>query len=199
MTTSVSGPNSGATNGLSPPFGALGRNWAWMLAPGVVAIVMGVVGIVVLFSVAIIDVWYIGELLLLVAFAQAAVAPRCKGWKGAHWHIAIVAVYAIGGIAILWDPLLSSGYTTLVVAGVLLGAGFARTAMAWQFRGRPGWSWVMVAGLAALPLGIIVLSEGPLYGLFSVALFISLELLLQGASCLAIAVAARRPTGAVAA
>jgi hypothetical protein len=37
-----------------------------MLAPGVVAIVMGVVGIVVLFSVAIIDVWYIGELLLLV-------------------------------------------------------------------------------------------------------------------------------------
>jgi uncharacterized membrane protein HdeD (DUF308 family) len=57
----------------------------------------------------------------------------------------------------------------------------------------------MVAGLAALPLGIIILSEGPLYSLFSVALFISLELLLQGASCLAIAAAARRLTAAVAA
>lgn len=199
MTTSVSSSNNGATNGLGPPYGALGRNRAWMLAPGVVAIVSGVIGIVVLFSLAIVDVKYIGVLLLIAGFAQAAVVPRCKGWKGIRWHIAITVVYAIGGTAILRDPLLSSVFTTFVVAGVLWGAGSARVAMARQSRGRPGWSWVMVAGLAALPLGMIILSEGPLYALFSVALFISLELLLQGTGCLVIAAAARRLTGAVAA
>ena len=89
MTTSVSGSNSGATNGLGPPYGALGRNRAWMLAPGVVAIASGVIGIVVLFSLAIVDVKYIGVLLLIAGFAQAAVAPLLQGLEGyplAHRH-----------------------------------------------------------------------------------------------------------------
>lgn len=170
-----------------------------MLASGVVAIASGVIGIVVLFSLAIIDVKYIGVLLWTAGLAQVAVALLCKGWKGARWHIAIAAAYATGGTAILWDPLLSSEFATLVAAGVLLGAGSARTVMARQLRGRPGRGWVLFTGLAALPLGVIILSEGPLYALFSVALFISLELLLQGTTCLAIAAAARRLTAAVAA
>lgn len=193
MITSVSASNSGVTNGIRPPHGASGGNRVWMLASGVVAIALGVIGIVVLFSLAIIDVKYIGVLLLTAGLAQAAVALLCEGWKGARWHIAIAAaVYAIGGTAILWDPLLSSEITTLVAAGVLLGAGSARMVMARQVRGRLGRGWVLFAGLAALPLGVIILSEGPLYALFSVALFMSLELLLQGTSCLAIAAADRR-------
>jgi uncharacterized membrane protein HdeD (DUF308 family) len=169
-----------------------------MMALGVVAIASGVIGIVVLFSLAIIDVKYISVLLLTAGFAQAAVALFCKGWKGARWHITIAAVYVIGGTAILCDPLLSSEFTTLVAAGVLWGAGSGRMVMARQLRGRPGRGWVLFAGFAALPLGVILLYEGPLYALFSVALFISLELLLQGTSCLAIAVAARTLTGTVA-
>src|SRR5512132_2368708 len=97
MITSVSASNSGVTNGLGPPYGASGRNRAWMLASGVVAIALGVIGIVVLFSLAIIDVKYIGVLLLVAGFAQAAVFPRFKGWKGMRWHIATAVVYAIGG------------------------------------------------------------------------------------------------------
>jgi uncharacterized membrane protein HdeD (DUF308 family) len=199
MITSVSASNSGVANGLGPPYGASGGNRAWMLASGVVEIALGVVGIVVLFSLAIIDVKYIGVLLLTAGSAQAAVALLCKGWKGERWHIAIAAAYAIGGTAILWDPLLSSEITTFVAAGVLLSAGSARMVMARQVRGRLGPGWILFAGLAALPLGVIILSEGPLYSLFSVALFISLELLLQGTSCLMIAAAARKLTGAVAA
>jgi uncharacterized membrane protein HdeD (DUF308 family) len=199
MTTSVSASNSGVTNGRGAPYGASGRNRAWMLVPGVVTIASGVIGIVVLFSLAIIDVKYIGVLMWTAGLAQVAIALLCKGWKGARWHIAIAAAYAIGGTAILWDPLLSSEITTFVAAGVLLGAGSARMVMARQVRGRPGRGWVLFAGLAALPLGVIILSERPLYALFSVALFISLELLLQGTSCLAIAAATRKLTGAVAA
>jgi uncharacterized membrane protein HdeD (DUF308 family) len=199
MITSVSAPNSGITNGRGPTYGASGRNRTWMLASGVVTIASGVVGIVVLFSLAIIDVKYIGVLLWTAGLAQAAVALLCNGWKIARGRIAIATVYAIGGIAILWDPLLSSEITTLVVAGVLLGAGSARMVMARQVRGRPGRGWIVFAGLAALPLGVIILSEGPLYALFSVALFISLELLLEGTSCLAIAATDRRLSGAVAA
>ena len=52
----------------------------------------------------------------------------------------------------------------------------------------------MVAGLAALLSGVIILSGGPLSGLFGVAMFLSLEMLLQSASCLAIAAAVRRQT-----
>lgn len=194
MTQSVSSPKGGITDRHQPHFGALGRNRAWMLALGVVAIVMGVVGVVIPFTLAIIDAWYVGELLLVVGLAQAAVIPLCKGWKGVYWHAAIAAVYGIGGIAVLTDPLLSSGYTGFVVAGVLLAAGFARIAITRQLRGRSGWRWIMVAGLAALLSGVIILSGGPLSGLFGVALFLSLEMLLQGASCLAIAAAVRRQT-----
>ena len=59
----------------------VGSHRAWMLAPGVVAIASGVIGIVVLFSLAIVDVKYIGVLLWTAGFAQVAVVPRAKAGR----------------------------------------------------------------------------------------------------------------------
>ena len=161
-------------------------------ASGWYRLAWGVIGIVVLFSLAIVDVKYIGVLLLMVSRCPGrgcSPLQRLERDPLADRHRRRLRHRRSRDPG---DPLLASEFTTFVVAGVLWGAGLARVAMARQSRGRPGWTWVMVAGLAALPLGIIILSEGPLYALFSVALFISLELLLQGTSCLVIAAAARR-------
>ena len=168
-----------------------------MLALGLVSLAGGVIGLVVLFTLTIVDAWYVGILLLVVAVVQVTVIPGCTGWQGIYWQSAVAAVYALGGAAILTDPLLESAYTGAAVAGQLLVAGFARSIIARQMRPRRGWSGVMLAGLVALLLGVIAAAEGPLSNPFGVALFISLEMVLLGTSCLVIAATARRETSGV--
>ena len=192
MTASLSSPITPATTARSPRFGALSRTWNRMLALGVVALACGVIGLLVLFALTLVDVWYVGILLLLVAIAQVAVIPGCRGWNGIYWQSAIAAVYALGGVVILADPLLASAYTGAAVAGLLLGAGFARAAIARQLRARPGWMLVMLTALVALLLGVIAAVQWPLANPFDVALYLSLEMVLLGTSCLVIAAAARR-------
>jgi uncharacterized membrane protein HdeD (DUF308 family) len=51
----------------------------------------------------------------------------------------------------------------------------------------------MATDAASIVFGTVVLFGGPLSSLFGVALFLSLEMVLQRASCIAIAGAARRP------
>ena len=198
MTPSLSNPITGNPSKSAPSVGAVARLRRWMFSLGVIVIAMGVIGLVVLFGLTIIDAWYVGVLLLAAAVAQAVLVPACKGWRGIYAHGAIALIYAVGGAALLADPLIASDRTVVVVAGVVLGAGIARIVLARQVRG-PGRIIIMLSGLAALLLGIIVAAGWPLSNPFDVAFVLSLEMLLQGASCLAIILAAPKRAGAVAA
>jgi len=192
----LSNPIAIAPNEITARASAGGRTSKCMLALGMVALACGALGLVVLLTLTVIDVWYVGLLLLLVAVVQVAVIPGCRGWKGIYWQSVAAAVYILGGAAILTDPLLESAYAGAAVAGLLLVAGFARSIIARQMQPRRGWSGVMLAGLIALLLGLIAAAEGPLANPFGVALLVSLEMLLLGASCLLIAANARAETRA---
>ena len=152
--------------------------------------ILGALGVLILLGLTLLDVQFVGVLLLIVSVALLVVSLRLKGWRARPWFLAIVAVYGGGGGAIVLDPLLEADYTGFIVAGVLLAAGFARLAVARQ-AGGGGWGWLLVTGIAAMLLGVMMIVGGLTSTLFWVALFLSLEMLLQGLSCLVLGVTAR--------
>ena len=165
--------------------------WGWMLALGIIMVILGTIGLGMTFALTIASVWFFGILLLIGGVIQLVDAFMCKGWKSILWHILIALLYLAGGAVIIRDPVLASTTFTLFIAGVLVGAGIFRIIIAFQMRGIPGWVWVLIGGIAAIALGIMIFAQWPVSGLWVIGLFVAIEMLFNGWSQIMIALAAK--------
>lgn len=171
--------------------GLLHRHWGWMLALGILMLILGVIGLYMSVALTIASVLLFGVLLLVGGGAQIAQAFRARGWKSVALHVAIALLYiAAGGIA-LFDPVAASLSLTLFIAAMLLATGALRVIIALQMRPIRGWVWVLVGGIASVLLGILIMADWPVTGLFAIGLFVAIELILDGWSCILIALAAK--------
>jgi uncharacterized membrane protein HdeD (DUF308 family) len=174
-------------------FGALKKNWGWLLALGIVSIVLGTIGLYMTFALTLATVLFFGALILVGGVLQLIQAFSCKGWKGALGHVLIGLLYIVAGIVILKDPLLASGVLTLVLAGILIAVGVIRITMGIQHRkAASGWYWPVLSGVVSILLGGMIVAHWPVSGLWVIGLFVAIELILNGWSYVFVAVAARR-------
>lgn len=179
-----------------PLFGEVRRNWGWMLALGLVYLLLGGVGLAMLFGFAVVSIQFIGVLLLVGGVAQALETLKSRGWRGIVWHLAIAALYVAAGLVIVYDPEVAPRLISLAIGVVLIGVGVARGALARQLRASgEGWIGMTTTAVIALALGAAILLKWPVSGLFIVALFAAVELILQGWSAAMLALAARRSGG----
>ena len=116
----------------------------------------------------------------------------CRGWKGLVWHATIAVLYIAGGVVVIYDPMSVSALISLAVGVVLAAVGLARILIARQMRARgTGALGMLLTGCAGVVLGAMIMLEWPLSGLFAIALFIAVDLLLRGVSMVWLALRAR--------
>jgi uncharacterized membrane protein HdeD (DUF308 family) len=175
-----------------PLFGDLSRNWGWLLAFGILSIILGTVGMGMTFGLTLVSVVFFGALLIVGGTFQLVDAFKCQGWKGALWHILIALLYIAGGLLIVVDPGLASETLTLALAGVLIAVGVSRAIMALQHRGQSGWGWLVLSGLISIALGAMIIAKWPMSGMWVIGLFVAIELIFNGWAYLFVALAARR-------
>jgi uncharacterized membrane protein HdeD (DUF308 family) len=187
--------DQGQTAMQHPLFGDLNRNWGWLLAFGILSILLGTIGLGVTFGLTLLSVVFFGALLIAGGVLQVADAFKCHGWKGTLWHVLIGLLYVVGGLVIVSDPLLASKTLTLALAGILMAVGVARIIMAIQHRAEPGWMWVLLSGIVSGLLGAMIIAQWPVSGLWVIGLFVAIELIFNGWASLFIALAARRAGG----
>jgi uncharacterized membrane protein HdeD (DUF308 family) len=175
-----------------PLFGDLSRNWGWLLAFGILSIVLGTIGLGMTFGLTLVSVVFFGALLIVGGTFQLVDAFKCRGWKGALWHILIALLYIVGGLLIVVDPILASETLTLALAAVLIAVGVSRVVMALQHRGQSGWGWLVLSGLISIALGAMIVAKWPMSGMWVIGLFVAIELIFNGWAYLFVALAARR-------
>lgn len=173
-------------------FGALTLNWGWMLALGILFIVLGTIGLGMTFALTLASVIFFGALLLAGGVMQLLDAFKCKAWKGVAGHVLIALLYLVAGGIMVYDPLASSAIITMLIAATLIAIGVLRLVMAVQTRGKSGWGWLAFAGLVSLALGGMILIQWPASGLWIIGLFVAIELIFHGWAYLFVALAARR-------
>ena len=184
-------------------FGELRRSWGWMLALGVLFLILGVIGLYMTTALTLASVLFFGALLLAGGVFQLIDAFKCRGWKSILWYVFIAILYLIAGIAVILNPVGASVVLTAVLASMLIAIGGLRIMMAFQLRGTKSWAWLLVGGIAAMALGLVILAQWPVSGLWVIGLFVALEMILHGASLVFIGLAAReagkeeisKPTG----
>ena len=174
-------------------FGTLKKNWGWLLALGVVMIVLGTIGLYLTFALTLATVLFFGALILAGGVLQLIHAFSCKGWKSVLGHVLIALLYIAAGALIITDPVLVSGVLTLVLAGILIAVGVIRISMGIQLRKAvAGWYWSLLSGIVSILLGGMIVLQWPVSGLWVIGLFVAIELILNGWSYVFVALAARK-------
>ncbi len=172
-------------------FGEAQKNWGWLLALGILCVILGTIGLGMTFALTVASVLLFGVLFLVGGGFQLIQALKCKGWKGIIWHILIAVLYVAAGIVVIRNPVGASVMLTLIFAWIIIVVGVMRIITAIQMRSGKNWIWLLLAGIASVVLGVIIMAKWPISGLWVIGLFVAIELILNGWSNILVALAAR--------
>lgn len=177
---------------LESRFGELRKSWGWMLALGVLFLILGVIGLYMTAALTLASVLFFGALLLAGGAFQLIDAFQYGGWKSIVWYALIAILYLIAGIVMVLNPVGASVVLTAVLASMLIAIGGLRMVMAFQLRGTQAWGWLLLGGTAGMVLGVVIVAQWPVSGLWVIGLFVAVEMILHGASLVFIGLAARK-------
>ena len=174
-----------------PVLGDLIHNWGWLLAQGILLVILGTIGLGMTIWLTLASVFIFGVFLVIGGAVQIFQTFKCKGWGSILWHGLIAVLYVLAGFSIMADPLAASTLFTLLLAGALVGIGVMRLIIAFQLRGAKNWFWPLIGGIAAIFLGIMILARWPVSGLWVIGLFVAIEMIFGGWTYIFIALAAK--------
>ncbi len=176
---------------LQATFGNLRHTWGWLLALGILFVILGTIGLGMSFALTMVSMMFFGFLMLIGGGMQLGQAFKCQGWQSILWHVGIAILYVIAGIMFINDPTAASAIVTFLIAGLLFAIGTLRILMAFHIKGMPGWWWPLLGGIASIILAILILAEWPSSGTWVIGLFIAIDMIIHGWSYIFIALAAK--------
>jgi uncharacterized membrane protein HdeD (DUF308 family) len=171
--------------------GDLKKNWGWLLALGILLLILGFIGLGMEIALTIASVLFLGVLLLIGAVAQIIHAFKGKGWKSIGLHVLNAILYGVAGIIMLINPLLASIVFTLALGFIILVVGIMRIVMAFHIKGMKGWAWPLIGGIISIILGLLIIAQWPISGFWVIGLFVAIEMIVSGWSYIFVALAAR--------
>lgn len=171
---------------------SVGKNWGWLMAMGIIMVILGVAALGYEFYVTQFTVLFLGFLLLIGGVLQLVDAFRYAGWRARLWQILIALMYLIAGGIMVYDPISASISLTMFIAIILIFVGIFRIIMAFQMKGVQGWYWPLISGILAIILGIMIFSSWPASGLWVIGMFVAIDLIFNGWNMMAMALAGRQ-------
>jgi uncharacterized membrane protein HdeD (DUF308 family) len=87
--------------------------------------------------------------------------------------------------------MLASATLTLMIAWCLVAIGVLRLLVGWQMRASKGWIWTLIGGVVAIALGVMIMVEWPVSGVWVIGMFVAIEMMFAGWSQIIIALAAK--------
>lgn len=171
---------------------SVGADWGWFVALGAALIAAGLLAVLFPVLTTLAANVAIGGILLAVGLLHIAQAFSVQRWDGFAWTLLSGLVYALAGLILAFFPLAGILTLTMLVAGLLIAAGFVELAWAFRRRGREGSTWSIVNGLAALAAGTIIALGLPATATWVIGLLVGINFALSGARFLALGLGARR-------
>lgn len=174
---------------------ALSRNWGWLLALGILMLILGVLLIGAPMVATLAVQIFLGWILLIGGIAQGIHAFMVREWRGFMLELLSGILYLVVGILLLNNPVQGALALTLVLAIFLVVEGIFKIVMGFQVRGHDGWVWLVASGVLSLILGAMIWSEWPSSALWVIGLLVGIQLLFTGWSLIMLALAARAARG----
>jgi uncharacterized membrane protein HdeD (DUF308 family) len=179
---------TGANRELEP----LRAKWGWIVALGAAYLIVGVIalGSVVMATAA--SVFFVGIMMVIAGAIEVINAFQIKTWGKFLLWLSLGALYVIAGFLTFANPLLAASLLTLMLGFALLISGVMRMVLAFSMKEGGLWIWVLISGLVTLLLGLVILLHWPVSGLYVLGIFLGIDLVVAGASWVAIGFGLRK-------
>jgi uncharacterized membrane protein HdeD (DUF308 family) len=181
------------------PMEVLSKNWGWLLAFGILMIILGVIAIGTPAVATIAVQIMLGWLLIIGGIAEGIHAFMAQGWRGFLLELLSAILYLVVGVLLLVNPVAGALALTVVLAVFLIVEGIFKIIMALRVRDHRGWGWLLASGILSAILGVLIWAQWPASGLWVIGLLVGIQLLFTGWALVMLALAARAHRQATAA
>jgi uncharacterized membrane protein HdeD (DUF308 family) len=180
--------------GLGPPpaLAPLRAKWGWIVALGVVYVVAGVIALGSVISATVATVFVVGIMMIIAGVAEVINAFQIKTWGRFLFWLALGILYIIAGFVAFENPLLTAAWLTLILGAALCASGIVRIFLSFNMQHGSPWIWVVVSGVITLLLGLIILAHWPVSSLWTLGIFLGVDLVFAGASWIGIGIGLRQ-------
>ncbi len=166
--------------------------WGWLLALGILWIILGTLAIIMPFAATLAVEMVFGVLFLIGGIAQLVQAFRSKGWK-------VFALQVLGGLLalalgaiLLFYPLQGVLTLTILLAAFFVAQGIVKIMAAFRQRPSAGWGWLMFSGILGVIVGVIIWAALPEAAIWVLGLLVGIELIFSGWAMVMIALAGKK-------
>jgi len=111
-------------------------------------------------------------------------------WAGLFQHWLSALLFGVLGAMIVWRPVVTAEILTLLMGAFFLVAGLFQLITPFVIS-LPEWGWHALNGLITLVLGVLILAQWPVSGLWVIGLFLGIELIFYGGAWIAVALGLR--------
>lgn len=166
------------------------HNWGWFLAFGIGLALLGIIAIVRSVAATVVSVLFFGWLLVFAAGLEIGQAIMLGKWAGAFHHWLAAVLFGVLGALIIRRPVITAEVVTLMMGALFLVAGLFQLITLFVVS-VSDWGWHAVNAVITFLLGILIVAQWPVSGLWVIGLFVGIELLLYGITWIAIALGLR--------
>jgi len=164
----------------------LRAKWGWIVALGLIYVIVGVVALGSVVAATAASVFVVGIMMVIAGAAEVINAFQIKTWGKFFVWLLLGALYIVAGFAALENPLLAAALLTLLLGAALVVSGIMRIILAFNMKERTPWIWVGLSGAVTFLLGLMILSRWPVSSLFVLGLFLGIDLVIVGMSWIGI-------------
>ena len=158
------------------------------LTYGIILIVLGVLGVIFPFIFGSILTAILGWLILIVAVVRIVQAFNTRKFGGPArlvLRLIVGLLYAIAGIYIVANPAIALAVLALWVGIVFIIEAVSEFALAFT-ADVPNKAWMLLDGFITLLLGLAILRQWPLTGMWVVGTLVGISLIFTGASAVSL-------------
>jgi uncharacterized membrane protein HdeD (DUF308 family) len=190
LRTQKEGTMSRNADGFTFEMDGLARSWSWLVALGVLLMVLGLVCLGTARTATTVAILSFGWILVFSGVVWFVGAFQAQKWGGVFLYLLNAMLRGFCGYALLRHPDAGAEGITLLIAVLLVVGGAFRLVAAGlvQF---PRWGWTAASGTVAIVLGFTLLGNWTASSTFFVGAAIGVDLILDGIALLAFANAVR--------
>jgi len=191
--TNLASAGFGTTLSLAP----LHAKWGWIVALGVVYLITGIIALGSVFAATVASVYVVGIMMLIAGVAEVVNSFQLRTWGRFIFWLILGILYIVAGF-IAWDnPLLTAVWLTLFLGAALVASGIMRIFLAFNMQHGSPWMWVAVSGVVTLVLGLIILAHWPFSAVYTLGIFLGVDLVFAGASWIGLGLGLRNAPSTV--
>jgi uncharacterized membrane protein HdeD (DUF308 family) len=156
-------------------------SWGWFLALGIFSVILGASCIAFNVSATFATVLVLGWFLLIGGVIALIQAFRTGTWRGFFLHLLSAIFRGVTGCLLISYPLMGAETLTLLLALFFIVGGVFRTVGSAVMR-FPRWGWAVFSGVVTTILGVMLVAQMPVSGLWFVGFAIGVDLICDGIS-----------------